>query len=119
MLREVKSTEKSAEPNRRWFVDDFFELIVWLDERSGVASFQLCYDRGHSERALTWTLANGLRHDSVDDGESSALKNQTPLYREGGPFNREEILGHFRAASSLLPETIAEFVEEKIAKELV
>ena len=55
MLREVKAREESAEGNRRWFADDFFELIVWLDERSTVESFQLCYDRRRWQRALTWT----------------------------------------------------------------
>ena len=118
MLREVKAREESAEGNRRWFADDYFELIVWLDERSTVASFQLCYDRRRWQRALTWTKANGLRHDSVDDGESSALKNQTPLYREGGEFDRADVLRRFQIASVYLPGTIAEFVEAKIAEEL-
>ena len=114
MLREVKSRERSAAGDGRWFADDFFELIVWLDERSTVESFQLCYDRGRRERALTWSRGKGLRHDSVDDGESSALKNQTPLYREGGEFDRADVLRRFQSASVLLPGSIAACVADKI-----
>lgn len=116
MLREVTSTESAVEPHRRWFADDFFELIVWLDETSTVEGFQLCYDRGRRERALTWTEAKGFRHDAVDDGESSPLKNQTPLFRKGGDFDGGEILRRFRSASALLPRTIAEFVDSKISE---
>jgi hypothetical protein len=65
MLREAPSKERAADGNRRWFADDFFELMVWYDERSNAEGFQLCYDRGRRERALTWTKANGLRHDVV------------------------------------------------------
>jgi len=117
MLREVISKEGQVEPNRRWFADDFFELIVWADERSNLEGFQLCYDRGRCERALTWTKANGLQHDVVDDGESSPLKNQTPLFQKGGEFDRADILRRFQSASAFLPRTIAEFVENKIGEE--
>jgi len=117
MLREVTSTQSAVEPNRRWFADDFFELIVWYDEMSNVEGFQLCYDRGHRERALTWTKAYGLRHEAVDDGESSPLKNQTPLFRKGGDFDRTDIVRRFQSASALLPRTLAEFVDSKISEE--
>lgn len=114
MLKEVKATERPEEPNRRWFVDEFFELIVWLDEVSDVTSFQLCYDRGRRERALTWTKEKGLRHAFVDDGERSALRNQAPLYRAGGEFDKKDVLRRFQRASRLLPKTITEFVEHQI-----
>lgn len=114
MLREVKPADETVKSGRRWFTDDYFELIFWLDEKQDVESFQLCYDRGRNERALTWNRAQGPRHLIVDQGESSPLKNRTPVLHEGGSFDREDILSRFARASALLPEKIAKFVKDQI-----
>lgn len=115
MLREVKSGQ-AAKPGRRWFADDYFELIVWFDDQEALEGFQLCYDRGRQERAVTWTRVDGLRHVTVDQGESSPFKNQTPLLHEGGAFDKDAIVSRFQCASGLLPRAIAEFVEQRIVE---
>jgi len=114
MLREIELKEGAADTGRRWFTDDYFELILWLDEKQRPQSFQLCYDRSRNERALTWSRASGLRHVTVDPGESSPLKNRAPILREGGVFDKEDILRRFESASALVPQTIAAFVKERI-----
>lgn len=114
MLREVKSGRAAGNSNRRWFMDDYFELIVWFDGNEAVEGFQLCYDRGRRERAVTWTRAEGVGHVVVDPGEGSPLKNQTPLLRACGAFDREAILGRFEHASALVPPAIVEFVEQEL-----
>ena len=30
---------------RRWFMDSYFDLIVWYDDRGNATGFQLCYDK--------------------------------------------------------------------------
>jgi len=114
MLREVKPAGETVNAGRRWFTDDYFELIFWLDDDQDVESFQLCYDRGRNERALTWNRTQGLRHLIVDQGENSPLKNRTPILHERGSVDRGDILGRFTRASALLPERIAEFVKDRI-----
>lgn len=97
-------------------MDDYFELLVWLDDEQDLEGFQLCYDRKRHERALTWTRTDGLKHVTVDQGESSPLKNQTPLLYCDGTFDKETILEQFRLASGLVPRAIAEFVVKKISE---
>lgn len=116
MLREVKSGHAALDSRRRWFADDYFELILWLDGTDALEGFQLCYDRGRYERAVIWTRGRGLRHVIVDQGESSPLKNQTPLLREGGAFDKESVLSRFRSANELIPPAIAAFVEQTIVQ---
>lgn len=51
---------------------EYFELIVWFADDSTIWGFQLCYDRGRSERAFTWTAADGYSHNRIV-GEPPAL----------------------------------------------
>jgi len=48
MLREVPNVRQiKGESKRRWFSDDYFDLIIWLDETDEIVGFQLGRDRGH------------------------------------------------------------------------
>lgn len=115
MLREVKSGRAAGNSNRRWFMDDYFELIVWFDDNEALEGFQLYYDRGRRERAVTWTNTDGVGHVVVDQGEGSPLKNQTPLLHACGAFDREAVLGRFEHASAVVPRAIVEFVAQKLS----
>ena len=35
MLKEVKNLRQTAQSQRRWFNDDYFDLIVWDDNKNG------------------------------------------------------------------------------------
>ncbi len=115
MLKEV-SSEKEKEPNRRWFSDDYFDLIVWIGQDSAISGFQLCYDKLHRERALTWTRAGGYINERVDDGEDSPTKNRTPILLLDGLFPVQEILTLFVAASAEIDSCIRSFVAEKLGR---
>ena len=39
--------------SRKWFSDDYFDLIVWIDLNGAVSGFQLRYDKYKKERTLT------------------------------------------------------------------
>lgn len=114
MLIEAASSAEQSEAGRRWFADEYFELIVWVDEQSEIEAFRLCYDRFRVERVLSWTRRAGYRHERVDDGEQSPLKNRTPVLTADGAFDAAGILRRFEPETSRLPRPIASFVIEKL-----
>jgi hypothetical protein len=70
LLRELSHVRQALEaPRRRWFADDYFDLIVWVGNRGECIGFQLCYDKSGDEHALTWHKKTGFRHHRVDSGE--------------------------------------------------
>lgn len=104
-----------GEPRRRWFSDDYFDLIVWFDPQGEIAGFQLCYDSKKNPRALTWLRDRGFAHDGIDDGDDPLLGyKSTPILVPNGPFDTLEIHKRFAEASTGLPENIARLVLEKI-----
>ncbi len=61
MLKEVESA-RQEDPlrHRRWFADDFFDLIVWYDPDGRLDGFQLCYNKSFDEHAFTWRRDSGF-----------------------------------------------------------
>jgi hypothetical protein len=56
MLSEVRDVRQDPGGVRRWWNDESFDLIVWYDTAGGaIRGYQLCYNRGADEHALTWT----------------------------------------------------------------
>ena len=54
-LREVRNCPQvPGERPRRWFESEGMDLIVWLSADGRPVGFQLCYDKGRRERALTF-----------------------------------------------------------------
>jgi hypothetical protein len=90
-------------------------LIVWYAEDGSLFGFQLCYERGRAERALTWTKKEGYSHLKVDDGETEPLTmKRAPILEADGVFDPDSVLRVFSAAAVSLPEDIARFVADKI-----
>ena len=81
MLKEIESVSQSEGTRlRRWFTDDDLDLYVWYEEDGSIIQFQICYDRGENEQALTWSADHGLFQASVDDGEGRIMKmKSTPV----------------------------------------
>lgn len=115
MLREAKNVRQNpGEPRRRWFEDEFFDLIVWFEPGEEIWGFQLCYDREHKPRALTWTRQYGYRHDGIDTGEyvwGSSLNS--PVLVADGVFDTVTIPDKLEKAAAELPHAVASFVLEK------
>ena len=118
MLNETKNVRQiQGDPPRRWFSDNFFDLIVWFDTDSSIWGFQLCYDREFNPRALTWTKAAGYAHSGIDDGEGSGgMHKSSPILVRDCLFDFKDIGGRLAAASGDLPPEILTFVMEKINK---
>jgi hypothetical protein len=122
VLAEYESVRQiRGEGHRRWFADEYFDLIVWSDrpgtDRSHITGFQLCYDRSGYERALTWTRDHGYSHEKVDTGESGpgGLKS-TPILVADGFFDGAQVAMRFREASKGIDPDIADLVLDKLAE---
>jgi hypothetical protein len=106
-----------GEPRRRWFVDDFFDLIVWFDENDEITGFQLCYNKLKDQHALTWHKKIGYQHNLVDEGESRPGKHKAcPILLQNGLFLKNEIALRFKKAGRNLEEKVAALVYDKINK---
>ncbi len=117
MLREIKDVRQiSGEPERRWFHDDDFDLVVWFDSDGTISGFQLCYNKKENQYALTWHNDEGYRHNMVDNGEKTPGKYKAaPILIDNGRFHGKKIVENFYNASQNLEKKIADFVYEKIA----
>ncbi|MBI4624167.1 MAG: hypothetical protein HY736_13250 [Verrucomicrobia bacterium] len=117
VLREIKSVKQERGTGwRRWFESDGLDLVVWLDGSGKVTGFQLCYDFGQGEQALTWREGTGFAHSNVDAGDETPLKNRTPILvpPEGGvPWSRLE--REFDARSESLEPALRQLVHRSLA----
>lgn len=114
MLKEYPAKRPKGDPQRRWFADEFFDLIAWLNPDGSIKGFQLCYDKGPAERALTWTREAGYAHNRIDDGEGNPAKNQTPVLVPDGAFASRKILQRFMDACGQIDARISRFVIRKL-----
>ena len=118
MLREEKNIRQTpGEPARRWFSDEYFDLIVWLEPDTSVWGFQLCYDREYKPRALTWTKQTGYKHAGIDDGEAGAgAQKASPVLVQDGLFDTAAIGRKLEAAAGELPAGLKAFVIQKVSE---
>ncbi|MDD5303459.1 MAG: hypothetical protein PHS14_10150 [Elusimicrobia bacterium] len=102
--------ERGAEGPRRWFSDDEMDLIVWFAEDGVLVGFELCYGKSRRERAYGWRRGGALSHFVVDDGESTPLRNDTPILTAGGEGDRAKILADFLSRAAGLERGIVDCV---------
>jgi len=95
--------------------DEYFDLFVWYETEGCVHGFQLCYDKPHHERALTWTRQRGFQHTAIDSGESKPTANRTPVLIDNGELPVEEVRREFITRSRLLPAEIRVLVLTRIS----
>ena len=100
--------------DRRWFSDDYFDLIVWYEREDRIHGFQLCYDKTGRERALTWNRERGFLHTAVDSGEAMPTANRSPILVADGAFPFEQVRSEFTTRSSLLPAEVRELVLDRV-----
>ena len=118
MLNEFRNTKQiKGESRRRWFSDQYFDLIVWLDGKNKIKGFQLCYDKKKSEHALTWRKESGYTHHLIDTGETIPEHHKaTPILVSDGVFDYKAIASIFKKESQEIDQKVANFVYKKILK---
>jgi hypothetical protein len=117
MLAEIRNPRQiEGEGFRRWFTDEYFDLIVWYAEDRTLLGFQLCYDKLDHERALTWTREHGFQHNRIDAGEVPGHAKMTPLIIADGEFSRDPVAERFRKASGRIEPAVAQFVYKTVKK---
>ncbi|MEW5816915.1 MAG: hypothetical protein AB1798_16155 [Spirochaetota bacterium] len=115
MLVEFKDVRQiKGEGYRRWFKDDFFDLIVWYTEDGKIYGFQLCYDKFGNERAVTWDEDHGYRHHKIDDGEIPGQSKMTPILIQDGIFSKNEIAERFKGAGGQVDQDLVDFVYRQL-----
>jgi hypothetical protein len=116
MLQELKNAKQNpGDLFRRWYHDDYFDLIVWFDPDGSVHGFQLCYDKTGDERSLTWRATGAYSHDRIDDGEGRPFRHKSaPIVVPDGIFNAPDVVRRFLDESAELPEDVRSLVLEAI-----
>ncbi|GAB6090018.1 hypothetical protein [Spirochaeta dissipatitropha] len=113
MLLELSSVRQIPEEGfRRWFRDEDFDLIVWYSDKfeRKITGFQLCYDKQHDERAVTFIEPNSFQHHKIDDGETPYNPKQSPMLIADGFFEAEPTISAFRGAAQQLEPELQELV---------
>lgn len=116
-MREIYPTRQvPGEPHRRWFASSELDLIVRCDAAGAPVAFQICFDKGRHEHALTWEPSTGLSHSAVDDGEAhpGLRYKATPVLAPGDPREVQVLRERFVAASVELPGEIVAFVRDRL-----
>ena len=116
MLKEITTVKQiQEEPKHRWFSNDSLDLYIWYDINDRIIQFQICYDKGTYEKALTWKENKKLSHHSVDDGEGGVFRmKSTPILVPDGEFDKEKILKLFAELGAKLEHEMFEFVRDHI-----
>lgn len=112
MLKEIHSAKQVAgEPRRRWFVSPQLDLYVWYGPQDDVIQFQICYNKGPDERALTWMRDEGFSHHAVDDGEGRVLHmKSSPVLAASTEFDPAALRRQFTKAARKLEHDLYEFI---------
>ena len=115
MLKEQKNVRQIKNENhRRLFQDENFDLFVWTNSKNEFSGFQLCYQKSHLEKALSWFQDTGFSHTNVDQGEDSSNINRSPLLTADGTFPFSIIFTLFVKNSRSIDQDAAIFVKQKM-----
>jgi hypothetical protein len=115
MLIEIDDVKQyDDEGHRRWFTDDYFDLIIWYNDDNSMYGFQLCYDKQESERSLTWIEGQGFSHNKIDAGEAPGRSKMSPILVPDGLFDKDAIAERFKNTSKKIDRDISAFVYTKL-----
>lgn len=116
-LVENKSVrQRPDEGFRRWFMNDYFDLIVWYRDVSGpVQGFQLCYSRHRGERAFTWQSDSAASHFVSDgtDGQGISRLATGILTGDAGPVP-PRVLSRLEAEKGDLPDELLTLILQRV-----
>ncbi len=116
MLKEARNVPQIVgDPRRRWFWNNYLDLVVWFDDSDEIIGFQLYYDRHGDQTALTWKEPFGYSQDNFEVREDAM-----GMYKAGcfagftEVFEKEKIADVLRKESCAVDKRIVDFVHKKI-----
>jgi len=116
MIETIQENRAQGRSHRRWFSDEYFDLIVWQDaDNDDILRFELCYGKNRDEHAFVWNQQSGHSHFKVDDGEDVSGKHKmSPIFMADGYFDRATITAKFLEAGKGIDQKISQFVYNKL-----
>jgi hypothetical protein len=115
VLREIVNVKQEVGAGRRrWFESEGLDVVVWLASDNSVDGFQLCYDVGQGDHALTWRVGTGFAHNRIDGGEPGPFSNLTPILQPAGPVPWSKVIALYRARCASLEPGLHELIEAKL-----
>jgi len=112
-LVENKNVRQRPEEGfRRWFLNDYFDVIVWYESAAGeLTGFQLCYNRTVDERAFTWQRNKRSSHfvSSGSDERGTPWIATAVLHGDAGVVP-PAVLERLRAEQGDLDDTLLELI---------
>jgi hypothetical protein len=116
VLKEIRNVrQEPGAGRRRWFESDGFELVVWQNQAGAWEGFQVCYNLGQGEHALTWRPGVGFAHSVVDGGDDTPFANQTPILVPDGAVPWAEIGRLFGERALGIDAELRELVRTRLA----
>lgn len=117
MKEHIDVRQIPGDRRRRWFSSADFDLIVWFEPPGDIFGFELCYDKTRLERSIVWRARAGFAHMVVDDGEQRPGKHKaSPILVPDGHFDANRVHSAFARESASLPEDIASYVLQTLAR---
>lgn len=108
--------QKEEEGFRRWFVNDFFDIIFWYDKQGGeLIGFQLCFTMGRGECAFTWepgsTGSHFVSNSVIDPGVQFQA---TDVLRSRACVISDEIVSRLIEEAGELDKELLDLILEKL-----
>lgn len=116
MLRKINSKPLDVDGTaRQWYSSEDMDLILWLNDDGQPKGFQLCYDKGQGEKALTYKNDEGYLHTNVDTGDARDGRYKgAPVMLPDGEFSFESVTQRFRYEASALDSELVDYVTAKL-----
>lgn len=115
-LSENKNVRQRPEEGfRRWFLNEFFDVIVWYESAGGqLLGFQLCYNRTVDERAFTWQRDKRSSHfvSSGSDERGVPWIATAVLHGDAGAVPRD-VLERLQAEQGDLDDDLLDLIVEQ------
>ena len=114
-MKEFASVRQhEGEAPRRWFSDEYFDLIVW-GVGGELSAFHLAYDKRRDERVIAWRRERGLSHFRVDSaGDRPARHARTAFLTPEPADDLTGVIERFERVSAGIDPEIAAAVLSRL-----
>lgn len=101
----VSQNEKDS--IRRWFLDDFYDLIVWYDLNNNITGFQLCYGDKSDQKAITFSEGS-YSHRQI---QTEVRGFNTPILSDSIGKIDPDLYKDFLTHADKLEDSILEYIK--------